>query len=172
MTDNESFMRYWTQAQPVVAGYVSSMLRDPHEAEDLLQEVAVVLLRKFGEYDPTRSFVAWAMGIAKFEILSSRRSHARSFLTFNAELMDTVADVYDEMSPELESRCGALRKCLRKVKGRAKKIVRLRYEESLKPAAIAEMLSMAAGAVRVQLSRVRASLGACVERALTVEGRR
>ena len=65
MNIDERFMRYWTRAQPVVAGYVSSMTPDVHEADDLLQDTAVVLLRKFGEYDPGRSFVAWALGIAK-----------------------------------------------------------------------------------------------------------
>ena len=171
MTANERFMRYWTQAQPVVAGYVSTMVPNEHEAEDLLQDVAVVLLRKFGDYDPKRSFVAWALGVTKFEILSKRRAHARSFLCYHSDLLDTVADVYDELSPELDSRGRALRQCLQKVKGKAREIVKLRYEKSLRPGRIAEVLDMAAGAVRVRLTRIRASLGQCVERLLASEGR-
>jgi len=170
MVDNERFMRYWTQAQPVVAGYINSMMPDAHEAEDVLQEVAVVLLRKFGDYDPERSFVAWALGVTKFEILSARRSHARSFITYHGELMDAVADVYDELSPELEARGRALTRCLKKVKGRARELLKLRYEKSLKPGRIAQMLEMAAGTVRVQLSRLRASLGECVERVIASGG--
>ena len=157
MVDNERFMRYWTQAQPVVAGYINSMMPDAHEAEDVLQEVAVVLLRKFGDYDPARSFVAWALGVTKFEILSARRSHARSFITYHSALMETVADVYDEMAPELEPRCSALRRCLGKVSGRAREMVDLRYGKSMKPSQIAEKFSIAAGTVRVQPSRIRAS---------------
>ena len=156
----------------MVAGYVSSMVPDAHEAEDLLQDVAVILLRKFGDYDPARSFVAWALGITKFEILSARRTHARSFITYHSALMETVADVYDEMAPELEPRCSALRRCLGKVSGRAREMVDLRYRKSMKPSQIAERLSIAAGTVRVRLSRIRASLGRCVERLLASDGGR
>src|SRR3954468_19026633 len=35
--DNDRFTRHWTQAQPVVASYINSMVPDFHAAEDLLQ---------------------------------------------------------------------------------------------------------------------------------------
>ena len=171
MRTDERFMRHWTRAQPVIAGYVSSMVPDVHEADDLLQETAVVLLRKFGDYDPRRPFVAWALGIAKLEILSARRRHARGFLTYHGDLMDAVAGAYGEMAPELISRAGALRRCLQKIEGRAREMLRLRYEESLKPREIAERLAVAAGNVRARLSRIRSSLASCVARALAAGGR-
>jgi RNA polymerase sigma-70 factor (ECF subfamily) len=166
MADNELFTRHWTKAQPVVAGYISSLVPDFLEAEDLLQEVAVVLLRKFDDYDPGRPFVAWALGIAKLEVLSNRRSHARSFLSYRPDVLETVTEVCAEMAPELEFRASALRECLKQVRGRDGELVKLRYEESLKPGEIAARLGMAAGTVRVVLSRIRASLQECIERKL------
>ncbi len=172
MPGDEQFTRRWTQAQPVVASFISSMVPDFHEAEDLLQEVAVVLLRKFGEYDERRPFVAWALGIARLEVLSARRSHARSFLTYNPGIAEAVAQAFEEMSPLLGMRAAALRECLAEVKGNARRVVALRYQDSLKPRDIAARLGMAGGSVRVTLSRIRAALQACVERRLAAEGGR
>lgn len=172
MEREERFTRHWTQAQPVVAGFVGSMIPDFHQAEDLLQNVAVVLLRKFDEYDPARPFAAWALGIAKNEILSWRRAHARSFLSYHPELLEAVAAAYEEMSPELRLRVSALKHCLQDVEGRAWDVLRLRYEESLQPRDIASKLGLAAGNVRVILSRIRTALQGCVERRLSSqEGR-
>ncbi|MBN1672603.1 MAG: sigma-70 family RNA polymerase sigma factor [Kiritimatiellae bacterium] len=170
VTDNEQFTRHWTQAQPVVAGYISSMVTDFHEAEDLLQDVAVVLLRKFGEYDSRRPFVAWALGVARYEILSSRRAHARSFLSYRPEVVDAVTESYAEMAPELDARAAALRRCLSRVKGRGLKLLQFRYEKALKPREIAERVNMKAGAVRVMLTRVRDALRACIEKHVSPGG--
>ena len=170
MKATERFTRHWTKAQPVVSAYIGSMVPDFHQAEDLLQSVAVVLLRKFGEYDERRPFVGWAIGIAKNEILSSRRTHARSSLSFHPELLDAVAAAYEEMSPEVSRRARVLQECLDKVDGHAWRMLRMRYEKSMKPGEIAARLGVAAGNVRVTLSRLRSSLQDCVDRRLETGG--
>ena len=166
MNNHEQFTRRWTEAQPIVAGYINAVVPDFQEAEDLLQDVAVILLRKFPEYDPQRPFVAWAIGIAKREVLMARRLHARNLLSFQADLLERISEAYEELAPEFEDRSRALRECLRRVKGRAGELLRLRYEESLKPNAIAARVGVAVVAVRVMLSRTRATLRECIERKL------
>src|SRR5947208_7909314 len=119
MDNHEQFTRRWTEAQPIVAGYINAVVPDFQEAEDLLQDVAVILLRKFSEYDAQRPFVAWAIGIARLEVLMARRRHARNFLSYQADLLERVSETFVELAPELEDRSRALRECLRSVKGRA-----------------------------------------------------
>ena len=166
MNNHEQFTRRWTEAQPIVAGYINAVVPDFQEAEDLLQDVAVILLRKFTEYDPQRPFVAWAIGIAKREVLVARRRHARGFLSYQADLLERISEVYEELAPEFEDRSRALRECLRSVKGRAGELLRLRYEESLKPNSISKRVGIAVVAVRVMLSRTRTALRECIERKL------
>jgi RNA polymerase sigma-70 factor, ECF subfamily len=166
-TDNqEQFTRMWTEAQPILAGYLYAVVPDFQEAEDLLQAVAVILLRKFPEYDPQRPFVGWAIGIAKREVLMARRRHARNRLFYQADLLERLADTCEELTPELEERSRALRECVRTLQGRAAELLRLRYQECLKFDVIAARVGMAAVAVRVMLSRTRAALRDCVERKL------
>jgi RNA polymerase sigma-70 factor (ECF subfamily) len=166
MDSHEQFTRLWTEAQPILAGYLSAVVPDFQEAEDLLQEVAVVLLRKFSEYDSERPFVGWAIGIAKFEVLMARRRHARNRIFYQEDLLERLGEAYEEMAPELEDRSRALHDCVRTLQGRASELVRLRYKEALTSDAIAVRASMAVVAVRVALSRARAALRDCIERKL------
>ena len=171
-SDHDRFTRHWTQAQPIVASYIASMVPDFHLAEDLLQDVAVVLLHKFGEYDPQRPFVAWALGVARFELLTWRRAQERTVLSLDSQLLEAVGAVYEELAPELEARGRALRECRKTLKGNAETVLNLRYEKALKPGEIARQLGLEAGAVRVQLSRIRAALQECVQRRLATQERR
>ena len=50
----------------------NAVVPDFQEAEDLLQDVAVILLRKFPEYDAQRPFVARAIGMAKREVIPGK----------------------------------------------------------------------------------------------------
>jgi RNA polymerase sigma-70 factor (ECF subfamily) len=172
MDSQEHFTRLWTEAQPKLAGYLNSLVPDFQEAEDLLQEVAVVLLRKFPEYDERRPFIGWAIGMAKREVLMARRRHARNFLCYQPELVERITEAYEELAPELEDRARALRDCLRLVKGRAGELLRLRYEDTLQIQEIAGRIGIAMVAVRVMLSRSRAVLRACIERKLKTQNAR
>jgi RNA polymerase sigma-70 factor (ECF subfamily) len=169
MDTSEKFTRLWTEAQPMVSAYVAACVPDFHAAEDLLQNVAVTLLRKFDEYDASRPFIGWAIGIAKFEILRHRRRQARSVLDFRPELADELADELVQMTPELELRAQALRRCTEQLQGRSSEIVRLCYAEGLKPRQIAETLGLNSLVVRVALNRARSALRKCIERRLRRE---
>jgi RNA polymerase sigma-70 factor, ECF subfamily len=170
MLPDERFTRCWTQAQAAIAGYVSALVPDQHAADDLLQDIAVALMRKFADYDPGRPFIAWAMGIAKMEILTMRRDRARAASRFRAATVGALAEVWQEMLPEFDERRQALGECLKAIAGRNLELVRLRYEEALEPREIATRTGIAAGAVRVALARIRAALQACIERRVAAEG--
>lgn len=58
-------IRYWTLAQPVVSAYVTAVVRDFRDRDDLLQAISVAVLEAFSSYDPARPFTAWAIGIAQ-----------------------------------------------------------------------------------------------------------
>ena len=169
MENQEQFTRFWTEAQPKVAGYINALVPDFQEAEDLLQNVAVVLLRKFPEYDGQRPFIGWAIGIARREVLMARRRHARSFLCYHTDLLERISEAYVELAPELDERSRALGECLETIQGRAGQLLRLRYEEGLKASAIAGRVGMAVVAVRVMLSRTRAALRHCIEHKVKLE---
>jgi RNA polymerase sigma-70 factor (ECF subfamily) len=164
--DQDRFLRHWTLAQSSLAGYVAAVMADPHAADDVLQNIAVAALRRFPDYDPSRPFVAWAMGIAKIEILTHRRDRARAAVRFQAATVEALAEVWEELLPDADLRRDALGECLGRITGRNRTLVALRYEQERPLDEIAATLRMTSIAVRVALSRLRGSLHACIERRL------
>lgn len=155
---------HWTKAQPFVAAYITSLLHDFHRAEDVLQQVAVILVRKFDEYDSRQPFLSWAIGIARLETLKEQRRKARDRHVFGNDLTEQLGKVYEKIASEYDSSIPMLEKCLKEVGFRARKALDLRYVDDLKPADMAEHLSMTSGAVRVLLHRARTAIRECIER--------
>lgn len=156
----------WTQAQPHVAAFVSSLVIDFHAAEDLVQQVAVAAAENFEEYDPTRGFVPWVIGIARFKVYNYFRSHRRDRHVFDSDTVAMFAEACVDLQPELDVRRSALDHCLKKLQGRSAQIVELRYIREMKPARIAQKLGISANAASVTLHRVRAALEECINQRL------
>lgn len=162
--------RLWTLAQPVVSAYVISVVRDFAARDDVLQEIAVAVLESFERYDSSRSFIAWALGIAQNQIrLYFRRQH-RDRLVFDEELLTSLATTFAGTSPERVRSLDFVTDCLGELSGRARELCDLRYGQNLKPAAIAESLGMTANTVAKALQRIREQLRSCIERKTTASG--
>jgi len=51
----------WTWAQPSVSRLSHGVVHDRARAEDLLQEVALVIVERFETCQPKRPFIGWAL---------------------------------------------------------------------------------------------------------------
>ena len=169
MEEHEQFTRLWTKAQPIVASYIGSMVADFNQAEDILQDVALVLVRRFGEYDSSQSFIGWALGIARMKVLAAWRDKPLQTLAASEDIANAVSAAHEELAPELERRTSALRHCLKQIKARTRELLALRYEQLLLPREIAAKTKMSPGAVRVTLARTRAALQLCIEQRLATQ---
>ena len=94
--NHAEFERLFLPAQTTLRGYLLAATGDGSVADDLFQNVATVLWRKFGEYDRSRSFAAWAVGIARLEVLKRRQTLARSRLVFSEEAVAALAEAAKE----------------------------------------------------------------------------
>jgi RNA polymerase sigma-70 factor (ECF subfamily) len=63
-----------------------------------------------------------------------------------------------------------LHECLKSLEGRARTMCELRYQQDLKPAAIAEMIGMTANSVAKSLQRIREQLRECIDHKAAVQG--
>jgi len=165
------FMRLWTAAQPAVASFVYSLVRNRAAADDVVQETSLVLYRRFEEYDETAGpFVAWALGIARFQVLGLQRDQARSRVAFDEELLARFTESWAERSPGFSDRTLALQECLERLGTHARRLVRMRYFDDMTAEKIAQELGRTGAAMRVALQRIRQQLRECVEQQLRVEG--
>jgi len=159
----------WSKAYRTLAAYVNGAVADFHDAEDIIQQTAVVAAQKFHEYDRSRPFAGWVIGIARHKILNHYQKHGRDRHTFAGETLDKLAATYEELSHEDEPIRIALRHCMEKLSARARKLLELRYTRELQPARIAEKMAISPNAVSAALSRVRRSLEECIRRRMKGE---
>ncbi len=160
----EQFAALWTAAHPTIAAFIRTLIPDYQQADEVLQRVAVTLVRKFDQYDQSRSFTAWAVGFAKFEVLYFRRERATDKHLFGDDIVEQIAVRYEDLADEIDPVREALSKCVEQLKGRSKRVIELRYRRGMKSSRIAEEMTLSAGAVRMLLCRVRQSLRRCIER--------
>lgn len=162
----EELATYWTAAQRVAAAFVRTLVPDFGESEEILQRVAVALVRKFDEYDRRRPFVAWAIGMAKREVMAYRRQRAMDRHIFNDELVERIAESYQRLSHERQPLRELLARCFDGLDLRARRAIDLRYARNLRTLQIADEMHISDAAVRKLLSRARTSLRDCMNRSL------
>lgn len=163
----EQFAALWASTQSTISGFIRTLIPDYQQADEVVQRVAVTLVRKFDQYDQTRPFAAWAVGVAKNEVLYFRRQRATDKHLFGDDIVEQIASRYERLAEELDPLRDALKECLNKLNDRSKLAVELRYRRGMKSGAIAEEMELTAGAVRMLLYRVRDILRRCIERRLT-----
>lgn len=157
--------RLWTLAVPKVSAFVTSLVRDFQDRDDVLQETAVAVMESFSRYDSSQSFDAWAIGIARNQVFLYWRRRNRQRIAFDTETLDALAVAFASGDPK-DRRLDYLEGCVEALEDRAKELCRLRYEQDLKPAAIGERIGMTANTVAKSLQRIRDRLRDCVERKL------
>lgn len=165
----EQFASLWTAAQPTVTAFVRTLIPQYQEADEVIQRVAVALVRKYDQYDPTRSFAAWAIGVAKFEVLYFRRERATDRHLFGDDIVEQVAGQYEILAEEADPLRDALQHCLAQLGGRARQVVELRYRRGMASHRIAQEMEVSSGAVRMLLSRVRDTLRRCIKKHLALK---
>jgi RNA polymerase sigma-70 factor (ECF subfamily) len=155
--------RLWTLAQPSVSAFITSLVRNFRDRDDVLQETAVAVIESFDRYDPQRPFVGWTLGIARNQVGLYLRRRGRDCHQFDTEATEQLAIAFESVTPEEMHQLDHLRECMKLLEGRARRLCELRYREDLKPAAIAETVGMSANSVAKALQRVREQLRACIE---------
>jgi RNA polymerase sigma-70 factor (ECF subfamily) len=160
------FAEHLRACQARLLGYLHSLVRDLDDAEDLFQQTAVVLWRKFDDFDGTRSFFAWACGVARFETTNFLRARGRQKLYFSDELNLLLVEAQEGLrEDEDEARREALTGCVEKLRQRDRQLLQACYgTEGVN--AVAERLGRSSQSVHNSLRRIRRGLFECIHRAM------
>jgi RNA polymerase sigma-70 factor (ECF subfamily) len=153
-----------------VGRFIRSFVNNRAEADDVLQEVALVIVDRFETWDSDRPFVAWALGIARRVVQSHLRRKYRDRKVEFSSAIERVAESFERLEPQAELMKDSLADCLGQLRGHSRQVLSLRYFDGLNLKQIAEQLGMTASNVGVLLHRIRATLRQCVDRRLQAEG--
>ena len=156
-------------------GFIRAVFRNTHDAEDVFQEVARIVLEKTAEASQVLDFRAWVKEIARRQVLQHfRMLRARKTAGVPTEEMaELAAAVYLKHSPaanDLTDEVDALRECLGRMPEPNAQLIRRRYAQDEEYDALARAARKSEPAVRRLVARLRLMLMDCVRRRLGLAG--
>jgi RNA polymerase sigma-70 factor (ECF subfamily) len=161
-----AFVSQVTRCQRNLHAFIVTLVRNPVDADDVLQEANLVLWRKANEYDPARPFLPWAMRIAQFQAMAWLKTRKRSRLVFDEDLVVILATEASENAEEYDPRRRALADCLRKLPPLHRKLVARRYEPGGCVNDLAAERGTSPKALSEMLRRIRRRLLQCILRTM------
>jgi RNA polymerase sigma-70 factor (ECF subfamily) len=163
----ENFVALLARHERLLGAYVMTMVPQPADADDILQESKVVMWRAFDQFEPGTNFAAWARKICFHQVLAYRKRRHRDRLDFSEEFLHAVADEMEQADEHLAQRERALQGCLAKLIPDHRQVLELRYLQGLELEAMAAQLNRTTTALYRLLSRIRQSLHGCITQSLT-----
>jgi len=151
-------------SEPAVRAFVRSLVPTLDDANDVMQEVAIVLWEKFAEYETSEDFRRWAFGVAKFKVLSWQRDRMRDRHVFGLEATELLAAEAERHVGLLEAQRAALQDCLHKLSAEQRGLVHSAYAPGSRIDALANQLGSTAMALYKKLHRIRMLLAECTRR--------
>jgi RNA polymerase sigma-70 factor (ECF subfamily) len=166
----EAFVALLAWHQRRVQLFVGSLVHDPADADDVVQEAQLVLWREFDRFQPGTDFGAWACTVAFHQVMAWRKRRQRDRLVFSDAFLTAVAAELEADPDRFDARRQALAGCLAKLPAPARELVRRRYTDGQAVEAIAAATARTVEAVYRALSRARHLLHDCVTDTLAREG--
>jgi RNA polymerase sigma-70 factor, ECF subfamily len=166
MDAHAEFLKLTLVHQDDLRAFLASLVRNGHDREDVFQETVLTLWDKFGEYDRSRSFGAWARGIAVNKVLQYRNRSGSMPTPFSPQVIATIVDAFQRQEAMGSEALDALEKCMEPLPEESRRLLALRYVEWHAVARIAEEVGSTPAAMSKTLARLRARLYDCVQRQL------
>lgn len=166
----EAFVELFARYEGDLRAFARSLMPTWHDADEVVQQVALVAWRKFDQFDPSTSFIKWICVIARFEALAYRRKMARDKLVFREDLMAQLAEEAAEETEDRKMENAALEGCLKKLPTEQREFVTLAYTPGITTKELAEQAGVKPGSFYMRLNRIRKTLLDCVETTMAQEG--
>lgn len=157
-----------TQCQRRLHAFIISMVWNPSDADDVLQQTNLVLWEKAAEFDPARPFLPWALRFAQLQVMAWLKARQRQRVVFDDDLVRAFA-VDAAAEPAFDARRMALASCLQKLGQPQRDLVMRRYEPHGSVNAMAVAVGITPKAVSDRLRRIRQTLLDCMIRTLAQE---
>ena len=159
---HEQFTRLLIRHEPALMRCILVAVPNRSDARDILQNCSVSLWQKFGNYDPERAFVPWALGFVRIEIRRFlRKSAHQNQITERAAALLLEDQV--NTAAQFEHRETYLQDCLELLSKSQKEIVNGYYRMEYSANDLSQRTGQTVDAVYKALQRIRRSLHDCVE---------
>ena len=159
--DEEAFEELYEYFFPRVYNFIFARLKNVADADDVVSETFLKMNENLESYDPAKAaFSTWLFRIANNTLIDYTRRRDKNNETEWDEFLAPAAPEHEEPEAVMmtSETSGELLHALNKLSERERRIVELKFWGDLDTRAIADVLSMTEGNVRVTLHRVLGKL--------------
>lgn len=162
-------VRLLVREQSFIMAYAYAIVRDHHLAEDVYQEVALILANEWNTI-PTDAPRPWLKEVVRRKALEAARRSRRHVL-LSPETLLALAGAFD---PERQAEAvhgddplrEAMAACVEKLPLEVRRVIDGRYRDGLSCEGIAAHVGRSVQSVYATLKRARAALASCVGRTM------
>ena len=164
----EQIVQQFMNCQTRLRAMAYSMCMDYHIVDDIMQEVAVTLIKKRASFDETKPFAPWAAGITRFKVLEYFRKNKKSPVPMDDELLIRIQDnmLTAMQEIDMEERANAVTHCISKLPDENAELLKMKYIKSYPVKKIADEINRSVVGTQSLLQRVRGKVLECVQKTL------
>lgn len=99
--DDDAFVQLYNISKSAVYGYILSILNNPHDAEEIMQDTYLTINLKAGDFKPGGSAMAWILTIAKNHALMRLRKQKAEVMTDQPPEIADPRQPFDQVNDRL-----------------------------------------------------------------------
>jgi RNA polymerase sigma-70 factor, ECF subfamily len=168
MIDVEAVERALLSHRVQLFGYIASIVRDYHLAEDVFQDVAVLALKKAAEIEDIGHLYPWLRQTARYRASYAMRRRYQQPQLLGDEMLDLLDRSWEEFDRSSSAAMlAAIPDCLKQLSLYSRKLIKYRFQNGLTGRQIAETVGRDVHAVYVATTRAYRKLNDCIRQALS-----
>lgn len=169
--DKREFVELLTKNYCRINSFIFCMVPNEVDSEDIMQETTALMWEKFDHYKPGTNFIAWALTIAKYKILSYQRDKQRNRIQFDGQVTEMIesqskAKLANDNTIE---KVTVLKKCIQKLPKKERKLIHSKYSNGLANKTLADNEGISVPTIYRYLSRIYLNLLICMKQSLSPE---
>ncbi|MEM9108955.1 MAG: sigma-70 family RNA polymerase sigma factor [Planctomycetota bacterium] len=143
--------------------YIGAIVRDPHVAEDVLQEVSMLAIEKQDQIQDERVLLPWLRVASRFKSLKAIEKRSRRPALMDSQMLDLMEPHWQAIDTlSMQETNKALDDCVKKLAPQAQRLIELRYGAGLGVREIAQQLGRKTDTLYKTFTRVHAALQRCM----------
>jgi len=164
------FFRLFMANESRIYTYILMLVPHRAEADDIMQETAMITWKRFADFEVGTDFAKWARRIAFYKILDFRKKRNKKRIYFNENLLSTLAEHAEKTLSEADPRLEALKSCLERLGESDHELICLHYEQGVTIKKIAQDLKRSIQGMYKVMTRIHNQLLRCINHKLASEG--
>lgn len=163
------FIHLYLRHERKIHGYILCLVNHWSDADDILQQTAAIMWKKYQPFTSSQHFLNWALRIAHFEVMNYFHQNRNHLPCYSPELFASLESKVTRAVQEKDRRCEALEKCIAGLRQRDQELLHLRYEVDATISRVATTVGRSVDAVYKALNRIHHQLLHCIRHRLAQE---